>query len=52
MGLASLPGRREDAMDLNFGEMKRVKALAFSNSEEKEEMLCCSLTEKREKKFL
>jgi len=29
---ASLPRQCEDAMDLSFGEMKRVKALAFSNS--------------------
>ena len=48
---ASLPGWCEDAMDLSFGEMKRVKALAFSNSKEWEKILCCSLAEERESNF-
>jgi len=48
---ASLLGWCEDAMDLSFGEMKRVKALVFSNSEEREETLCCSLAEETEKYF-
>ena len=48
---ASLPGWCEDAMDFDFGEMKRVKALVFSNTEEREETLCCSLAEETEKYF-
>ena len=42
---ASLPERCKDAMDISFGEMKKVKALTFSNSEEGEETLYCSLAE-------
>ena len=38
-------------MDLGFGEMKKVKALAFSNLEVREEMLCYSLAEERESNF-
>jgi len=48
---ASLPGRCEDAMDLIFEEMKRVKVLGFSNSEEREERLYCSLLGERESNF-
>ena len=48
---ASLPGRCEDAMDLDFEEMKKLKALAFSKIEEREETLCCSLAEERESNF-
>ena len=48
---ASLPGRCEYVMNISFGEMKKVKAQAFSNSEEREETLCCSLAEERENNF-
>ena len=36
-------------MDLDFGEMKRVKAPAFSKPEERKEMPNCSLIKKKEK---